>query len=132
MKKYNGIALVTGSSGTIGSAVMQRVAGRFDSIVGFDHEAPKPPPPDCAHVAVEFTSDESVEEGLRTLREHHGAHVATVIHLAAYYDFFGEPSTKYDETTVRGSGRLLRGLRDQAFQVQQFRFSTTLIAHRPP
>jgi nucleoside-diphosphate-sugar epimerase len=131
MNKHSGIALVTGSSGTIGSAVMRRFAGRFDSVVGFDHEAPKPPPPDCVHVAVEFASDESVRDGLRILREHHGEHIATVIHLAAYYDFFGEPSTKYDETTVRGTGRLLNGLRDLRFQVEQFVFSSTMLVHRP-
>ena len=33
----------------------------------------------------------------------HGVHVAAVVHLAAYYDFLGEPSTKYDEITVRGT-----------------------------
>ena len=131
MKTESGIALVSGSSGTIGSAVMRRFAGRFDGIVGFDHEAPKPPPPGCAHIAVEFTSDESVQDGLRTLRQHHGEHIATVIHLAAYYDFFGKPSTKYDETTVRGTGRSLRGLRDLGFQVEQFVFSSTMLVHRP-
>lgn len=131
MKKENGIALVTGSNGTIGSSVMQRFAGRFDSIVGFDREAPKPPPLGCVYVPVEITSDESVQEGLRLVREHHGAHIASVIHLAAYYDFFGEPSTKYDEITVRGTGRLLRGLRDLCFQVDQFVFSSTMLVHRP-
>ena len=131
MKTESGIALVTGSSGTIGSAVMRRFAGRFDSVVGFDREAPKPPPPGCAHIPVDITSDESVQEGLRVLREHHGTHIASVIHLAAYYDFFGEPSTKYDEITVRGTGRLLRGLRDLGFKVEQFVFSSTMLVHRP-
>lgn len=131
MKKESGIALVTGSDGTIGSAVMRRFAGRFDSIVGFDREAPQPPPEGCVYVPVEITSDESVQEGLRMVSEHHGAHVASVIHLAAYYDFFGEPSTKYDEITVRGTGRLLRGLRDLGFQVEQFVFSSTMLVHRP-
>lgn len=69
-----------------------------------------------------------VRDGLRTIWEHHGAHVASVIHLAAYYDFFGEPSTKYDEITVRGTGRLLHGLRDQEFHVEQFVFSSTFSA----
>jgi nucleoside-diphosphate-sugar epimerase len=131
MKTESGIALVTGSSGTIGSAVMRRFAGCFDSIVGFDRKAPKPPPPGCVYVPVDITSDESVQEGLRVVREHHGAHVASVIHLAAYYDFFGEPSEKYDEITVRGTGRLVRGLRDAGFQVEQFVFSSTMLVHRP-
>ena len=126
-----GIVIVTGSNGTIGDAVMRRFAGRFDDVVGFDRKAPNPPPPGCTAVAVEITSDESVREGLFMIREHHGAHVASVIHLAAYYDFFGEPTTKYDEVTVRGTGRLLRGLRELDFQVEQFVFTSTMLVHRP-
>jgi nucleoside-diphosphate-sugar epimerase len=127
----SGIVIVTGSNGTIGDAVMRRFAGRFDDVVGFDRKAPNPPPPGCTAVAVDITSDESVREGLFMIREHHGAHVASVIHLAAYYDFFGEPSEKYDEITVRGTGRLLRGLRELDFQVEQFVFSSTMLVHRP-
>lgn len=130
-KTESGIVIVTGSNGTIGDAVMRRFAGRFDDVVGFDRKAPDPPPPGCSAVAVDVTSDESVREGLSMIREHHGAHVASVIHLAAYYDFFGEPSEKYDEITVRGTGRLLRGLRDAGFQVEQFVFSSTMLVHRP-
>ena len=126
-----GIVIVTGSNGTIGDAVMRRFAGRFDDVVGFDRKAPNPPPPGCTAVAVDITSDESVREGLLMIREHHGAHVASVIHLAAYYDFFGEPSEQYDEITVRGTGRLLRGLRELDFQVEQFVFSSTMLVHRP-
>jgi len=131
MKTESGIVLVTGSSGTIGHAVMHRFAGRFESLVGFDREAPKPAPPNCTHISVDITSDESVREGLRVLREHHGAHIASVIHLAAYYDFSGAPSEKYDEVTVQGTGRLLRGLRETGFQVDQFVFSSTMLVHQP-
>lgn len=130
-KKESGIVIVTGSNGTIGDAVMRRFSGRFDEVVGFDRKAPDPPPPGCTAVAVDITSDESVREGLSMIREHHGAHVASVIHLAAYYDFLGEPSEKYDEITVRGTGRLLRGVRDLGFQVEQFVFSSTMLVHRP-
>jgi len=130
-KTENGIVIVTGSSGRIGSAVMRRFAGRFGEVVGLDRKAPSPPPPGCTYIPVEITSDESVREGLRVLREHHGSNVASVIHLAAYYDFFGEPSEKYDEITVRGTGRLLRGLREFDFQVEQFVFSSTMLVHRP-
>jgi nucleoside-diphosphate-sugar epimerase len=110
---------------------MRRFAGRFDDVIGFDRKAPSPPPPDCTAVPVDITSDKSVREGLRVIHEHHGAHVASVIHLAAYYDFFGEPSPKYDEVTVRGTGRLLRGLRELDFRVEQFVFSSTMLVHRP-
>jgi nucleoside-diphosphate-sugar epimerase len=131
MKTESGIIIVTGSSGFIGDAVMRRFAGRFDAVVGFDRKAPAPPPPDCIAVPVNVTSDESVREGLRVIREHHGPRVVSVIHLAAYYDFFGEPSPKYDEITVRGTGRLLRELRALDLRVEQFVFSSTMLVHRP-
>jgi nucleoside-diphosphate-sugar epimerase len=130
-KTENGIILVTGSNGRIGGAVMRSFAGRFSDVVGLDRKAPSPPPPGCTYIPVEITSDESVREGLRVLREHHGARVASVIHLAAYYDFFGEPSEKYDEITVKGTGRLLKGLRELDFKVEQFVFSSTMLVHRP-
>ncbi|MDO8502001.1 MAG: vitamin K epoxide reductase family protein [Gemmatimonadaceae bacterium] len=131
MTPEKGIILVTGSNGLIGQAVMRRFVGRFTDVVGFDRKAPAPPPPGCVHVAVEITSDESVREGLRMIRAHHGERIASVIHLAAYYDFFGEPSPKYEEITVQGTGRLLRELRAQGFQIEQFVFSSTMLVHRP-
>jgi nucleoside-diphosphate-sugar epimerase len=127
----NGLVLVTGSGGRIGSAVMRRFAGRFGEVVGFDREASESMPPGCTYMPVEITSDESVSKGLRVLREHHGSNIASVIHLAAYYDFFGEPSEKYDEITVKGTARLINGLREHNFKVQQFIFSSTMLIHRP-
>jgi nucleoside-diphosphate-sugar epimerase/uncharacterized membrane protein len=135
------IVLVTGANGRIGSAVMQRLAGRFSDVVGFDRKAPSPPPPGCTHIPVDIASDDSVREGLRILREHHGTHIAAVVHLAAYYDFLGKPSPKYDEITVEGTERLLRGLREgtgrmlrgqrEGFAVEQFIFASTMLVHRP-
>jgi nucleoside-diphosphate-sugar epimerase len=131
VENEGGIVIVTGSNGRIGQAVMRRFAGRFGDVVGFDRKAPAPPPPGCTYVPVEITSDESVREGLRVIRDHHGSRVASVVHLAAYYDFFGAPSEKYDEITVRGTERLLRGLGEAGLRVEQFVFSSTMLVHRP-
>ncbi|MEO8576889.1 MAG: vitamin K epoxide reductase family protein [Gemmatimonadales bacterium] len=131
MTTDNGFVLVTGSNGEIGQAVMRRFAGRFEQVVGFDRKAPAPPPPGCTYMPVEITSDDSVRDALRILKEHHGTRIASVIHLAAYYDFFGAPSPKYDEITVKGTERLLRGLREGGFQVEQFVFSSTMLVHAP-
>jgi nucleoside-diphosphate-sugar epimerase len=125
-----GIVIVTGSNGRIGEALMKRLVGRFSAVIGFDRAAPTPQP-DCVYVPIEITSDDSVRNGLVTIREHHGSHVAAVIHLAAYYDFFGKPSSKYTEITVNGTRRLLTGLRDLDFDVEQFIFSSTMLVHRP-
>ena len=131
MTREGGLVLVTGSNGLIGRAVMHRFGRQFDEVVGFDRQAPTPPPPGCTAVPVDLTSDESVREGLDVIHAHHGARILSVIHLAAYYDFFGEPSPKYDEITVRGTGRLLHQLRERGFAVEQFQFSSTMLVHRP-
>lgn len=131
MTVEKGIIIVSGSNGNIGEAVMRRFVGRFTDVVGFDRKAPKPPPPGCVYVPVDITSDESVRESLGFIHAHHGAHVASVVHLAAYYDFFGRPSSMYEDVTVRGTGRLLQGLQELGFTVEQFVFSSTMLVHRP-
>ena len=130
MKPKGDILLITGANGRIGTALMRRLSKRFDNVVGFDRNAPTPPPPDCVSIPVDITSDASVQEGLRVLREHHGTHIAAVVHLAAYYDFLGKPSPKYDAITVEGTRRLLHGLR-AGFEVEQLIFSSTMLVHRP-
>jgi nucleoside-diphosphate-sugar epimerase len=52
-----------------------------------------------------------------------------VIHLAAYYDFSGEPSPLYRELTVEGTRRLLRGVKD--FECEQLLFSSSLLVMQP-
>jgi nucleoside-diphosphate-sugar epimerase len=126
MAKPNDVIIITGSSGLIGSAVINRLAEHF-RIVGFDREGPPHPPPIAECVCVDVTSDESVQRGLNRVRLGYGERIASVIHLAAYYDFSGEPSPKYEEVTIRGTERLLRGLKN--FQVEQFIFSSTMLVH---
>ncbi len=130
MKPTGDIVLITGANGRIGTTLMRRLSERFDNVVGFDRKAPSPPPPGCTHIPADVTSDDSVREGFRVLREHHGTRIATVVHLAAYYDFIGKPSPKYDEITVEGTRRLLHGLHE-GFEVAQFIFSSTMLVHRP-
>jgi nucleoside-diphosphate-sugar epimerase len=121
------IILLTGSSGLIGSAVAERFAERYQ-VVGLDVQEPRQPS-SADFVEMDISSDVSVQSGLRTVRQRHGDRIASVIHLAAYYDFKGEPSPLYDEITVRGTERLLREL--QSFRVEQFVFSSTMLVHKP-
>lgn len=124
----NETVLVTGSSGLIGSAVINSLAERF-RIVGFDRDGSPHPPPAAECICVDLTSEQSLQAGLGRLKYGYSERIASVIHLAAYYNFSGEPSANYEEVTVRGTERLLRGLR--GFEVEQFVFSSTMLVHAP-
>src|SRR3546814_5012875 len=61
------IVILTGSSGFIGSAVIEKFAERF-AVVGFDRETPPHPPAAAECVCIDLTDDESVEAALRRVR----------------------------------------------------------------
>ena len=128
MNRRNGIVLVTGSSGFIGSAVVRRLAREY-TVIGLDREGDPHPPIEAECVCIDVTEEESVRTALARVRYAHGERIASVIHLAAYYDFSGEPSPRYEQVTVRGTERLLRGLRE--FEVEQLVFSSTMLIHAP-
>jgi len=128
MNEPKSTILITGASGRIGFPLAQRLAESFD-VVGFDRRAPSHPPPSAECLYVDLTIDESLRRGLQAISELHGNRLASVIHLAAYYDFSGAPSLLYDRITVDGTERLLRLLQD--FEVEQFIFSSTELVHAP-
>jgi nucleoside-diphosphate-sugar epimerase/uncharacterized membrane protein len=119
------VVLVTGLGGRIGSALAEAL-GEAYTLVGFELRCAE----DSAHcIEADITSDESLKSATDTLRKRHGSHIASVIHLAAYYDFSGRADPKYDEVNVRGTERLLRAL--QAFEVEQFIYASTMLVHAP-
>jgi len=122
------VVLVTGSSGFIGSALINKLAGRF-ALVGFDRIASRTPPPAAECVCIDLTHEDGLESAFERVRIAYGERIASVVHLAAYYDLSGEPSPLYEQITVRGTERLLAGL--QEFQVEQFIFSSTMLVHAP-
>lgn len=128
MESNKQIALVTGSSGLIGSAVINRLASRF-TVIGFDRVGPPYPPPAADCIELDLTVDESIKQAFDRVREKYGKRIDSVIHLAAYYSFSGEDSPMYEMVTVRGTERLLRHLSE--FQVGQFIFSSTMLVHKP-
>lgn len=120
--------IITGSSGFIGAALVNKLAGRY-RLVGFDKIANRTPPPAAECVCIDLTSEEAIEAAFERVRIAYGDRIASVVHLAAYYDLSGEPSPLYEQITVRGTERLLEQL--ERFQVEQFIFSSTMLVHAP-
>ncbi|REJ70066.1 MAG: NAD(P)-dependent oxidoreductase [Planctomycetota bacterium] len=116
--------LITGGSGLIGSRLVGVLAPHY-SLATLDVEPPDTDLLDAGFIRCDLTDDESLREGLAQVRERHGTRLASVVHLAAYYDFSGEPSPLYQDLTVKGSQRLLHNLRH--FQVEQLIFSSSLL-----
>jgi len=113
--------IVTGSEGAIGSALCHALEGRF-RVVRVDRDCE-----DC--IALDLISDESVQLGLAEIKQQHGHRIASVLHLAAYFDLSGEPNPLYDAVNVDGTRRLLNAL--HGFDVEQFVYASTMLVHAP-
>lgn len=120
--------LITGAAGLIGSSLLRRVQHDYQ-VIALDIVEPKVPGAGYDFVHCDLTDEESVRRSLEQVRRTHGTQLAGVVHLAAYYDFSGEPSPLYEQLTVEGTRRLLATLHD--FEVEQFLFSSSLLVMAP-
>ncbi|HAH46169.1 MAG TPA: NAD(P)-dependent oxidoreductase, partial [Planctomycetaceae bacterium] len=97
------VLLITGAEGLIGSRLVNAFTADYQ-VVAFDLE-PLPAEQDqhqADWIPCDLTDDAAVSHALETLKQRHGDRIASVIHLAAYYDFSGEPSPLYQDLTVEG------------------------------
>jgi nucleoside-diphosphate-sugar epimerase len=125
-----GAVIVTGASGRIGAAAARRLAGRYH-VVAFDRAGPPRPPPGFETLDVDLTSDASVRGALTEFRSRHGPGLASLLHFAAYYEFSGRPSPEYEAINVKGTERLMRGLREAGVRADQFVYASTMVVHAP-
>ncbi len=122
------VVIVTGSSGYIGSAVVKKLALHY-RVIGFDRGSAPHPPAEAECICVDVTDQSSIDAAFARVRTAYGIRIASVVHLAAYFDLIGEPNPKYDEVTVKGTERLLAAL--QEFELEQFAFVSTMLVHAP-
>lgn len=118
------VVLITGAAGRIGKAITAALAERF-TVVGFELDCRETA--DC--IDADITSEAALVAACQSLRERYGGHLASVIHLAAFYDFSGEPDPRYEQVNVQGTRSLLRALQD--FTVDQFIYASTMLVHAP-
>lgn len=119
------VVLITGAAGDLGSALGKSLARDY-RVVGMDRPGQSASMP-LLHA--DLTSEESIEQALEQLRRTHGGQVASVIHLAAYFDFTGEDNPLYQKVNVDGTRALLRALRRLA--VGQVLYASTMLVHQP-
>ncbi|HSX63574.1 MAG TPA: NAD(P)-dependent oxidoreductase, partial [Pseudoxanthomonas sp.] len=118
------IVLITGVAGSVGQSLASALASDY-RVVGMDVSRPEQA---SDWIGIDLTSDVAVDSAVQLFRERYGDRIASVVHLAAYFDFSGEYRDLYDKVNVEGTRRLLRALRP--LQVEQFVYSGTMLIHR--
>ncbi|MBI3117635.1 MAG: NAD(P)-dependent oxidoreductase [Candidatus Hydrogenedentes bacterium] len=122
--------LITGSTGLIGTRLQQALKDYY-RLIGLDVTPPKKPVPGVDFISCDLTDDANVKHALHEVKTLTEGRLASVAHLAAYYDFAGDPSPLYEQLTVQGTRRLVRGLQDIEMEVEQLVFSSSLLVMQP-
>ena len=117
--------LITGAAGNIGSRLAERLSDRY-RVMGIDL------PDNCDGpdmFGCDITDAGSVETAVGKAFDAAGGRFASVIHLAAYFDFSGEERPQYEQINEEGTRNLLRALK--AGDVEQLVYSGTMLVHQP-
>ena len=117
------VILITGVSGEVGEAIVQALGDAY-AVVGMDQAGKTTSVP---IIPVDLTNDSSVGHAFDVLREQHGGLIASVIHLAGYFDFTGDDNPLYHSLNVEGTRRLMHALKP--FRVQQIIYAGTMLVH---
>lgn len=115
--------LVTGAGGLIGKALCARLEKSGYNVLRLDLD-----PAHCDHVC-DLTDPNDIAETLTDIAGSHGAKIRGVVHLAAYFDFSGEPHPLYRKLNVDGTRHLLKAL--ASHRVDRFVYASTMLVHAP-
>jgi nucleoside-diphosphate-sugar epimerase len=118
------LVVITGGAGLIGSHLTRRLLPDY-RVVSLDFKCDPMSPPSVDMICTDLTLDESVSRAVDRIEMIHGTEVASLIHLAAYYDFSGADSPLYEEVTIRGTERLLTEM--QRLHLDQVVFSSKYV-----
>ena len=119
------LVLITGAGGNIGRSLAASLAPSY-RVVGLDRKVETA---DFPTIQADFSAADSIALALYRVRAEFGDRIASVIHLAAYYDFEDADHPLYEAVNVEGTRHLLRAL--QKFQVEQFVYASTMLVHKP-
>jgi nucleoside-diphosphate-sugar epimerase len=117
--------LLTGAAGNLGRSIAAALAPDYLPI-GIDRSGEA----DFPVIAADLTEADEIARALDDVRARVGDRLASVIHLAAFFDFSGEEHPLYERLNVEGSRLLVRGLRAR-FEVEQLLYASTMLVHAP-
>lgn len=117
------LVLITGVAGEVGAAIVGAL-GKSCRVIGLDQPGKTASVP---IVPINLMDDASVHRALNTVRDVHGERIASVIHLAEYYDFTGQDNPLYHTLNVEGTRRLLSALKPSC--VEQLIYAGTMLVH---
>lgn len=118
------IVLITGVSGEVGDAIVHALGDRY-TVIGMDQKGKSASVP---IIPVDLTKDVSVAHAFDMFRNSYGGEIASVIHLAGYFDFTGDDNPLYQQLNVDGTRRLMRALKP--FRVGQLAYAGTMLVHQ--
>lgn len=119
------VVLVTGAGGNVGRSLVAALQDSY-TVVGIDRPGATAPYP---LVEADLADQRSVDIAIEIITRRFGRRFASVVHLAAYFDFTGADRPAYRKVNVEGTRHLLRAL--QGLDVEQFLFSSTMLVHAP-
>lgn len=117
------LVILTGAAGNIGRALAAALGNDY-RVAGLDIRGDEDWITEC-----DLTSRHSVRNALREVVAGEAGKIASVVHLAAYFDFTGEDNPLYEQVNVEGTRNLLAAL--QEHDVGQFVYSGTMLVHKP-
>ena len=107
------LVLITGATGNLGQSLARALSDSYQ-VVGLDRKAQSRAFP---VLQADFSSPASIDLALHKLRDAHGGHIASVVHLVAYFDFSNADDPRYENVNIDGTRHLLRAL--QAFSASK-------------
>ncbi|HHT9121048.1 MAG TPA: NAD-dependent epimerase/dehydratase family protein [Candidatus Hypogeohydataceae bacterium YC41] len=117
--------LVTGSTGFIGSALVQRLQDRY-KIIAIDKALPHPEGASLAYL-VDISDKQALVGVMENIKTSLGNRLDFVFHLAAHYDFSNRPDNLYEEVNEKGTMNLLEALKDMEVGAFIFTSSTAVM-----
>ena len=78
------VIIVTGSSGSIGSAIVKALADHY-RVLGFDRDSAPHPLSEAECICIDLSDRDKMDAAFDRVRTAHGRRISSVVHLAAYF-----------------------------------------------